>query len=402
MSDSDSELLEERLCKFTGMAPASSPLNTMPMLLSVHLRMEKSWRPIVTVAVGDHQCCELILACDGQNPNLKQSFKLRVMPDPRLQAQQQCTNKATPSHPRIRAAAGYWSESDCIQSDNELDPLLKYEDRGPVSVSLDHLDSEEESALPAKRSNTILWFAASILPTYTEAIAVDQGVSTVDSLIDSFSPYRELRKARVDSDYERVLSKLQAEWTFIGASLVALARLEAAVFGFSSGSLFPVDLLAQRSIAIGSIASAIGLSVDAWFLLVYNGVDSAKFQNTRRGYSPHRISLMGGGGEGGKMLGAGQLVIAGVGAGLANDFVSGPVEHIRIRLQTQSNTNPLYKGPFDAIKKIASEHGIAGPFKGQCITFLREATPSPARDKAKEHPPSPVNAVIYGATAGYA
>ncbi|KIJ60044.1 hypothetical protein HYDPIDRAFT_117736 [Hydnomerulius pinastri MD-312] len=122
------------------------------------------------------------------------------------------------------------------------------------------------------------------------------------------------------------------------------------------------------------------------------------------------------GGEGGKMLGAGQLVIAGVGAGLANGFVSGPVEHIRIRLQTQSNTNPLYKGPFDAIKKIASEHGIAGLFKGQCVTFLREATGYGAyflvyekliqreitQKGIRRDQISPMNAVLYGATAGYA
>lgn len=37
------------------------------------------------------------------------------------------------------------------------------------------------------------------------------------------------------------------------------------------------------------------------------------------------------GGEEGKMLSGGQLVIAGVAAGLANGVVSGPVEHIRIR-----------------------------------------------------------------------
>lgn len=37
------------------------------------------------------------------------------------------------------------------------------------------------------------------------------------------------------------------------------------------------------------------------------------------------------GGKGGKTLGAGQLFTAGVAAGLANGFVSGPVEHIRIR-----------------------------------------------------------------------
>jgi len=68
-----------------------------------------------------------------------------------------------------------------------------------------------------------------------------------------------------------------------------------------------------------------------------------------------------------------QLLVAGSLAGLGNGFVSGPVEHIRIRLQTQSNTNPVYRGPFDAIKKISSKYGIRGIFKGQNITFLREA-----------------------------
>ncbi|KAL4062270.1 mitochondrial carrier domain-containing protein [Scleroderma yunnanense] len=122
------------------------------------------------------------------------------------------------------------------------------------------------------------------------------------------------------------------------------------------------------------------------------------------------------GGEGGKMLTGGQLFIAGVGAGLANGFVSGPVEHIRIRLQTQSNSNPLYSGPFDAIKKIASQHGVSGLFKGQCVTFLREATgygvyflvyekliqremmaKGIRRDQI-----FPMNTVLYGAAAGYA
>lgn len=122
------------------------------------------------------------------------------------------------------------------------------------------------------------------------------------------------------------------------------------------------------------------------------------------------------GGEGGKILSGGQLFIAGVGAGIANGFVSGPVEHIRIRLQTQSNTNPMFAGPFDAIKKITSQYGIPGLFKGQCVTFLREAagygvyflvyekliqremlTKGIRREEI-----SPINPVLYGAAAGYA
>ncbi|KIK80309.1 hypothetical protein PAXRUDRAFT_833608 [Paxillus rubicundulus Ve08.2h10] len=121
------------------------------------------------------------------------------------------------------------------------------------------------------------------------------------------------------------------------------------------------------------------------------------------------------GGEGGRMLGGGQLIAAGVGAGLANGFVSGPVEHIRIRLQTQSNTNPLYGGPLDAIKKIYSQHGISGLFKGQCVTFLREATGYGAyflvyekliqremiQKGIRRDQISPMNAILYGAAAGY-
>ncbi|KAF8838514.1 hypothetical protein BDN67DRAFT_933660 [Paxillus ammoniavirescens] len=353
-----------------------------------HLRTEKSWRPIVTVAVGDHQCHELNLGSDGQNPNLKQCFAFHEMEASsrldisiyhrasskkkskkrnlvanacctlqelaRLQAQQQCkqnsveiklncisrhqrgTNKGrvaaallvakfeipefrsvplrhshgdacesdilteegscssptasdssaeptftwpeAPSHPEpaIRASAGYWSDSDGARSDDERDPLLKHPVDEPIFVS--HSSDTEESDQPLQRKNSVLWFAASMLPTYTEAIAVNQNISSIDSIVDSFSPYRALRDARVDSDYERVLTKLQAEWSFVGASLVALAGLEAAVFGFSSGSLFTVDSVAKRAIAMGSIASGIGLSIDAWFLLAYSGADSAKFQ----------------------------------------------------------------------------------------------------------------------------
>jgi solute carrier family 25 carnitine/acylcarnitine transporter 20/29 len=139
------------------------------------------------------------------------------------------------------------------------------------------------------------------------------------------------------------------------------------------------------------------------------------------------------GGVGGKDLSAGQLVVGGVMAGLANGVVSGPVEHIRIRksfglftsitptiqssgLQTQSDKNRMYNGPFDAMKKIYSAHGIAGIYKGQAVTLLREATGygvyflayeklmqrEMAQKGIKREDISPAHAVLYGATAGYA
>ncbi|KAI0032884.1 mitochondrial carrier [Vararia minispora EC-137] len=122
------------------------------------------------------------------------------------------------------------------------------------------------------------------------------------------------------------------------------------------------------------------------------------------------------GGSDGKMLSAGQLFTAGVAAGLGNGFVSGPVEHIRIRLQTQPDKNRLYDGPFDAIRKIYRAHGLKGIFKGQNVTFLREATGYGVYFLAYEKlvqremttkgirrdQISPLNAVLYGAAAGYA
>lgn len=44
-----------------------------------------------------------------------------------------------------------------------------------------------------------------------------------------------------------------------------------------------------------------------------------------------------------------QLYAAGVTAGVANSFVAGPVEHIRIRLQTQQTK--VYNGPLDCARK---------------------------------------------------
>ncbi|KAJ9608629.1 hypothetical protein H2200_006400 [Cladophialophora chaetospira] len=65
--------------------------------------------------------------------------------------------------------------------------------------------------------------------------------------------------------------------------------------------------------------------------------------------------------------------LAGGAAGVANSIISGPVEHVRIRLQMQpSDTRRLYSGPSDCISKISAKAGIQGLFKGQGVAVLRE------------------------------
>ncbi|KAF7782233.1 hypothetical protein Agabi119p4_1609 [Agaricus bisporus var. burnettii] len=136
---------------------------------------------------------------------------------------------------------------------------------------------------------------------------------------------------------------------------------------------------------------------------------------TKRFFAAQNVAR-GVGGEGGKTLTGSQLFISGVSAGLANSVVSGPVEHIRIRLQTQSNTNPTWTGPWDAIKKIHSAHGVKGLYKGQAVTLLRECSGygiyflayetlvqrEIANKGIRRDQLSPLNAVLYGAAAGYA
>ncbi|KAI5790713.1 mitochondrial carrier domain-containing protein [Peziza echinospora] len=71
-----------------------------------------------------------------------------------------------------------------------------------------------------------------------------------------------------------------------------------------------------------------------------------------------------------------QYYLAGAFAGIANTPLSAPIEHVRIRLQTQppAHLNPggvkLYSGPGECIKKLL-KHGSL--YRGTTVTLLREA-----------------------------
>lgn len=76
--------------------------------------------------------------------------------------------------------------------------------------------------------------------------------------------------------------------------------------------------------------------------------------------------------NGGRELSLPELYAAGSIGGLANTVVAGPVEHIRIRLQTQPSNPKLYNGPLDCVAKLYKSNGIAGVFKGQVPTMWRD------------------------------
>ncbi|KAH9904448.1 mitochondrial carrier [Xylariomycetidae sp. FL2044] len=83
-------------------------------------------------------------------------------------------------------------------------------------------------------------------------------------------------------------------------------------------------------------------------------------------------------GKGGKPdLSYAQYYGAGAFAGLANSVISGPIEHVRIRLQTQPHgAARLYSGPLDCVRQLSSARsgGVSrGLYRGSAVTVLREA-----------------------------
>jgi solute carrier family 25 carnitine/acylcarnitine transporter 20/29 len=79
--------------------------------------------------------------------------------------------------------------------------------------------------------------------------------------------------------------------------------------------------------------------------------------------------------EPGKGLGYGEYYAAGAFAGIANTVLSCPIEHVRIRLQTQPHgAARLYHGPWDCVRKLSAQGGVGGGlYRGTAITLLREA-----------------------------
>jgi len=75
----------------------------------------------------------------------------------------------------------------------------------------------------------------------------------------------------------------------------------------------------------------------------------------------------------GKPLSLVQYFNCGAAAGFANGFLASPIEHIRIRLQTQTGNQKLFNGPIDCAKKVYQASGITGIYKGLLPTLFRES-----------------------------
>jgi len=117
--------------------------------------------------------------------------------------------------------------------------------------------------------------------------------------------------------------------------------------------------------------------------------------------------------NGSKHLTNAQYYMSGAAAGLANSVLASPIEHVRIRLQTQLTGNA---GPLDIIKRIYNTSGVSGIMKGLIPTALREGQGmgmyfltfeylvkrNTIQNKIQRKDIPGWKLCLYGATAGYA
>ncbi|KAI0931091.1 hypothetical protein AcW2_000050 [Taiwanofungus camphoratus] len=254
--------------------------------LTIRLRAPTSLSPVATAAVSSTSQHEDDHMSDA-GPSSRALSETLVSPTVKESVEGWRNQVDSPpedsSHQlRRRRVKGYVLNSDDEAGPSSREsscPPTPHDNYFPTLEDVHKQEKFEEDAICVEQSEGV-WslFAPMSLPRYVDQISVQNTLSLAETIADMLGPYRDLQEATLDSDYEKILGRLLTEWYVVGASLLALAGIDAAVFGFTPGSLFAVDGLAQRVVAIGAIAAGIGIVFDAWFLVVYSSANAAKFQ----------------------------------------------------------------------------------------------------------------------------
>ncbi|EXJ89712.1 solute carrier family 25, member 46 [Capronia epimyces CBS 606.96] len=153
-----------------------------------------------------------------------------------------------------------------------------------------------------------------------------------------------------------------------------LTALDIVKVRLQTSSKYPTALSCARSILQneGPLAFYKGTLTPLIGIGACVSVQFGAFHYARRAFEEQNLKANPTGPAG---LSYGQYYLAGAFAGLTNSVLSGPIEHVRIRLQTQPHgANRLYSGPVDCVKKLSSHEGILrGLYRGQVVTLWREA-----------------------------
>lgn len=69
-----------------------------------------------------------------------------------------------------------------------------------------------------------------------------------------------------------------------------------------------------------------------------------------------------------------RIYLAGFAAGIANSVITGPVEHIRTRMQMQPHgTARLYTSSWDCVRKVFAKAGVPGLYKSYPVAIAKES-----------------------------
>ncbi|KAI0999227.1 hypothetical protein K3495_g8971 [Podosphaera aphanis] len=136
---------------------------------------------------------------------------------------------------------------------------------------------------------------------------------------------------------------------------------------------YPNALTAARTIYAkeGALAFYKGTLVPLIGIGACVSIQFGAFHEARRRFETYNISQA----HSTPGLSYAQYYAAGAFAGVANTIISAPVEHVRIRLQTQpTGAGKLYAGPIDCVRQLYIHGGVfRGLYRGGVATIVREA-----------------------------
>ncbi|KAI0246614.1 hypothetical protein BJV78DRAFT_1157748 [Lactifluus subvellereus] len=319
-------------CAFT----RSSPRAMLTQPLDVELRLSDVPAARKKSVAQKYQPCASLLTCLRPPPSVMSPLKGHESDEDDLSVISSVTDdhenpppwtsavsEEPPSGLRRRKVTGYCinseeecsSESDCCISEGEVDDAETCDPWEPPISYDDKSSTIHSGSFEIRKYTRTPSIISIILPSLFPQTHVTDNVSVASfasSASDTLTCHRELREARVDSDFDRILVRLISEWYFTGASvsmafivpvrglgllsipaslrhrvdisvkllvllpgLIILHSVDTGVFGYSENH---VDSVAKRFLIISCVAAAIGLFINAWFIFAYSGADVRKLQ----------------------------------------------------------------------------------------------------------------------------
>lgn len=150
----------------------------------------------------------------------------------------------------------------------------------------------------------------------------------------------------------------------------------------------------------GTLSPLSGVGVCCAIRFAGNGLSKRIIENY------HRIQ----GKEKPEKLATHEFMFSGAVGGMLNTIISCPVEHIRIVMQSQTNSKQTigrYSGSYDWATKIYNLYGLSTLFRGFQITLLRNTIGTACQfgcyesfKSRSQTPPSIPYLILYGALAG--